>query len=134
MQTTILLLIPVVVLAALAVCNSYRWPFRRLFWSAGAVIAAIRLSAFWYLLFAEATGRQSLSLLPLVFLLFPEVYFVPQGHVWTVLSGALFSAVLLVGSFVLALFVACVNISLSYFLIGDIQLEKAVDRKSRTQL
>lgn len=93
--------------------RTFRSQHRRLFYYGGAVIAGIRLSAFWYLIFAEATGRQSLSFLYLIILLFPEAYFVPQEHVWSVPSRLLFSIVLLVGSLAMSWIVTRLTIAVS---------------------
>lgn len=88
---------------------------------------AIRLSAFWYLCYAEATGRQSWSLLPLILMLSPEAYFVPRGHVWTFPSGIVFSVVLLVGSLAMALCVACTIFVGRHSFRGNIQSDEAVE-------
>jgi hypothetical protein len=77
---------------------------KTLFLSVAVVLTVIRVGSLWFLQFREWTNTQSLSYLPLVFLLFPEAlleeYLVPQvpapaRSVWDVL---LFSELLAFGS------------------------------------
>jgi len=43
----------------------------------GLAIAAARVSALWVLVWLEQTGRQTISALPLMFLLYPEGLLLP---------------------------------------------------------
>jgi hypothetical protein len=75
---------------------------------ASTVVAGLRLAAFWGLYSLEQLHAQSISLLPLVLLLYPEGLLVPKDHRWTMASALLFSAALVVGSFILVGIVALV--------------------------
>ncbi|MCG8448158.1 MAG: hypothetical protein MI725_01085 [Pirellulales bacterium] len=61
-------------------------------------IAILRLGAFWLLTIREWTGEQSLSLLPLVIVLYPEALVLPKDHIWTEWAALSFSLFLCVGS------------------------------------
>jgi len=71
-------------------------------------LAAVRITALWLLIYLEWSHRQSISLLPLVILLYPEGLLLPAKFNWTLWGAIGFSGVLLLGSLVLTtvLFVA----------------------------
>jgi hypothetical protein len=78
---------------------------KTIFLSVGVILSVIRVGSLWFLQFREWTTTQSISYLPLVFLLFPEAlledYLIsyipaPARSVWDVL---LFSQLLAFGSF-----------------------------------
>ena len=60
-----------------------------------AVIVAIRLPAFQFLLFLQGTARKSISHIRLLLLLYPKGRIVRQGHNWEFPSGIMFSVALL---------------------------------------
>ena len=70
---------------------------------AGGVLAAIRVGIYWYLLWREWTGTQSLSTLPLILLLYPEAAAVPGGIRGTVALAAAVSTGLALGSMLLVI-------------------------------
>ena len=83
-----------------------RFRYLRTVWLLSFIIGVPRLAAFWLLLTLEAAGKQSISHLPLVLLLYPEGLFVPQTIVWTIGSVLKFSGLLLTGSIIFSLLVA----------------------------
>jgi hypothetical protein len=74
----------------------------------GIVLSCVRIVIFSVLLFAERTGRQSISLLPLVLTLYPEGALIRNDVTWTVWGAIGFCALLVVGSFILAVPVALI--------------------------
>jgi len=65
----------------------------------GLAIAAARISALWLLVWLEQTGRQSISALPLVFLLYPESLLLPyRAGAGLALRVIVLSVLLLMGS------------------------------------
>jgi len=68
---------------------------------AGGVLAVFRLGIYWYLLWREWTGTQSLSTLPLILLLYPEAAIAPSGMRATVASAVAISAGFVLGSMLL---------------------------------
>jgi hypothetical protein len=63
---------------------------------------------FSILVYAEWTGRQSISLVPLALALYPEGFFIPNDATLTVWAAIGFGLLLVAGSFVLAVPVALV--------------------------
>ena len=65
------------------------------------LVALLRVSILWYVTYREWTGTQSLTLLPLVLLLYPEGLLL--GPTWrlTATNVWLFSGLLTVGSFIM---------------------------------
>jgi len=70
----------------------------------GSAIAVVRLGAYFFLIYLELTHQQTLSALPLVFLLYPEGLLVPSSQQWTVGSGFVFALALAAGSFMIGAF------------------------------
>ncbi len=70
---------------------------------AGGVLAVFRVGIFWYLLWREWTGTQSLNTLPLILLLYPEAAVVPSGIRATVASSVAISVGLVLGSLLLVI-------------------------------
>jgi len=68
-------------------------------WVAGGLLALARIGALWFLLHSQWTQRQSVSLVVLVMLLYPEALVLPEPMTWTISRGVLFSLVLIAGSF-----------------------------------
>jgi hypothetical protein len=99
-------------------------PVSRQFWRSalriGAIIATVRISVLWYLIYREWTGTQSLSHVLLVFFLLPEGFIFPRGWSLTAAHVWLLSGILLVGTLTIVMFVA--------YLIQDDVLP---DKKSR---
>ena len=62
------------------------------------MLAILRVGALWFLIYLEWTNQQTLSALPLILLLYPEVLLVPVTHSWTFGSCLIFSLVLVAGS------------------------------------
>jgi hypothetical protein len=62
-------------------------------------ISCVRVFVLFFLVYCEWTGRQSISLLPLVLLLYPEGLLLRDGLTWTVGKAAGFGALLIIGSF-----------------------------------
>ena len=62
----------------------------------GLAIAAARVSALWVLVWLEQTGRQTISALPLVLLLYPEGMLLPYRASAGMVSRAIVLSVLLV--------------------------------------
>jgi hypothetical protein len=73
-----------------------------------ALIAAVRLGAFWVLVIKEWIGNQDRSFVLFYLLLLPEASFVPNSIIWTHWSAIGFSALLFIGSTLVA--------ALAYFL------------------
>ena len=69
----------------------------------GIGLASVRIAAFSFLLFCEWTGRQSVALVPLLLLLYPEALLLRNDVTWTVARAIWFGGILLVGSFLLGL-------------------------------
>jgi hypothetical protein len=67
-------------------------------------VSLVRLTAFWICNYAAWTGQQSIALLPLVLLLYPELLVMPDDWTLTVWTAIGFSVVL------------CVPIGLAAFL------------------
>ena len=67
----------------------------------GLSLAAVRIAALWFLIYREWSHHQSISLLPLVILLYPEGLLLPAKFNWTPWGAIGFSVVLLLGSLVL---------------------------------
>ena len=81
-----------------------RWKrFFALTAQAGGALAIFRVGIFWYLLWREWTGTQSLNTLPLILLLYPEAAVVPSGIRATVASSVAISAGLVLGSMLLVI-------------------------------
>lgn len=57
---------------------------------------------FSFLIYSEWTGRQSISLLPLILALYPEALLIKNDVTWTVGNATGFGVLLIVGSFLLA--------------------------------
>jgi hypothetical protein len=72
----------------------------------GGVIAFVRIAILWYATYREWTGTQSLSILPLLLLLFPEGAALPRNWPHTAPHVLLFSGLLAVGSFGFGLLIA----------------------------
>ena len=79
-----------------------RYSLRRFFLIAGVSLALIRVGSLWILVHQNWTGRESLDLLPLVLLLFPEGLLLPKGFAWTFWAAVSFSGLLAIGSFLWA--------------------------------
>ena len=62
----------------------------------GLAIAAARVSSLWVLVWLEQTGRQTISALPLVFLLYPEGLLLPYRAGAGIVSRVIVLSVLLV--------------------------------------
>lgn len=71
----------------------------RFFLTVGMILALVRISALWFLVYHVWARQGSVSQLPLVVLLFPDGLLLPNRFAWTVWGTALFSIVLLIGSF-----------------------------------
>ena len=88
-------------------------PVARQFWRSvlriGAILAFFRVLILWYLVYREWTGTQSISVLPLILLLFPEGAVVPHGLPWTAAHAWLFSGLLTIGSFTAAFLIRGLN-------------------------
>ena len=65
---------------------------------AATTLAILRVGALWFLIYLEWTNQQTLSALPLILLLYPEVLLFPATHSWTLGSGLVFSIALVAGS------------------------------------
>ncbi len=85
---------------------------KTIFLSVGVILTVIRVASLWFLQVREWTNTQSISYLPLIFLLFPEAFLeeylgpqvpAPARGVWDVL---LFSELLAIGSFSFAYLLA----------------------------
>ncbi|HZM91328.1 MAG TPA: hypothetical protein VFF31_32700 [Blastocatellia bacterium] len=74
----------------------------------GIGLASVRIVAFSFLLFCEWTGRQSVALVPLLLLLYPEALLLRNDVTWTAARAIWFGGLLLIGSFVLGLLAAMV--------------------------
>lgn len=61
----------------------------------------MRIAVLWFLIYSEWGHHQSISLLPLIVLLYPEGLLLPSNFSWTVGRGLGFSGVLVLGSFVI---------------------------------
>jgi len=72
------------------------------FWIIAVILSAARLSALWLLLYREWSRRQSLSLLPLIIILYPEALWLPNDVSWTLARAIQFSGLLICGSFLIA--------------------------------
>ena len=70
------------------------------------LLSGVRIVIFAILVYAEWAGRQSISLLPLVLVLYPEGLLIGNDVTWTAWTAIGFGVLLMVGSFVLALLVA----------------------------
>lgn len=68
-------------------------------WRWGSVLAALRVGTLWHLVYRLWTNQQSLTSLPLILLLFPEVLLLPGSVTWTAKLAVVFSVVLIAGSF-----------------------------------
>jgi hypothetical protein len=77
-------------------------PFTGRFIKISLFIAAPRLGAFWFVLWSIYTDQQSLTLLPLIMLLYPEALMVSNDIEWAIGSVLLFNAMLVAGSMLLA--------------------------------
>ncbi len=75
---------------------------QRRFWistmKVGGLVAVLRVSILWYLTYREWTGTQSLSLLPLILVLYPEGLLFPPAWSLTTNGVWLFSGLLAIGS------------------------------------
>ena len=67
------------------------------------VFSCVRVGAFAFLLYLEATGRQSIAMLPLILLLYPEGLLMGSDLSWTAGRAIGFAALLIAGSFSLTL-------------------------------
>jgi hypothetical protein len=67
----------------------------------GGMIAIVRLSALFFLTYLELTHQQTLSALPLLFLLYPEVLLLSSSQPLTVGNVTLLGAALTTGSFLI---------------------------------
>ncbi len=88
----------------------------RLIITVGALVAIVRVGSLWLLLYTHWTGRGNLmseALIPL--LLYPEAYLVRGGTSWTPSAAVLFSALLVVGSFVYGSLLTAALFCLSMF-------------------
>lgn len=68
----------------------------------GLSLSVVRIAALWFLIYREWSHRQSIGLLPLVSLLYPEGLLLPARFNWTLWGAIGFSGILFLGSFVLA--------------------------------
>lgn len=78
------------------------------FIGATLLLIVIRCGAFGFLMYTEATGRQSLSYLPLVFLLYPEGALFSSDHGWTVWNSLGAVMLLMAGSAFMGLLLTAV--------------------------
>ena len=67
----------------------------------GLSLSAARTAVLWFLVLREWGHQQSVSLLPLVILLYPEGLLLPARFSWTWERAVGFSGALLLGSFLL---------------------------------
>lgn len=67
----------------------------------GLSLSAVRISALWFLIFREWGHQQSITLLPLLMLLYPEGLLLPDHFWWSWGWGIGFSGALLLGSFLI---------------------------------
>jgi len=74
----------------------------------GITLSCVRIVIFSVLIFAEKTGRQSISLLPLVLALYPEGALIRNDVTWTAWNAIGFCMLLVAGSFVMAVPVALI--------------------------
>jgi hypothetical protein len=90
---------------------------RRRFWISamkfGGVVALLRVSVLWYVTYREWTGTQSLSLLPLVLLLYPEGLLLPPTWSLTATLIWLFSGLLTIGSLTITVVVGLLRAAAS---------------------
>jgi len=82
--------------------------FVRLYVIIGITLSCVRVAMFSVLVYAEWTGRQSISLVPLVLALYPEALLIRNDATLTVWAAVGFSVLLIAGSFLLAVPVAIV--------------------------
>ena len=73
-----------------------------------ATLVIVRVSIFWLLFYLQRTGKESLSLLPLVLALFPEGLIAPDNQPWTPATGIIFSLLLFIGSCIIGIMIALV--------------------------
>lgn len=77
-------------------------------WLWGSAVALVRVGVLWFLVYHEWTRQGSLTLLPLMLLLFPEGWLLPAPMTWTTTAALVFSAILTVGSFLWVMIVGLV--------------------------
>lgn len=70
----------------------------RLWLGLAAAMATVRIASLWILLYCNWTHSETLASLPLIVLLYPDAYFVPNDFVWTWSSATLFTCVLVLSS------------------------------------
>jgi hypothetical protein len=82
----------------LATRIKFQRPAVSTFVAVSALLVIVRLGAFWFLTYLEWTHQQTLSALPLVFLMLPEAFVFPDGHTLNATSAVLFTLLLTAGS------------------------------------
>lgn len=102
-------------LTAARACQAKRHPktdcaaSRRRFWIStmkfAGWVALLRVSILWYVTYREWTGTQSLTLLPLVLLLYPEGLLARPRWGLTATNVWLFSGLLTIGSYIMTVVV-----------------------------
>ena len=74
----------------------------------GTTLSCVRIGIFSVLVYAEWTGRQSISLVPLILGLYPEALIADNDVAWTMWAAIGFGVLLIGGSFLLALLLAVI--------------------------
>lgn len=73
----------------------------------GLAVSSARVFVLWILVTREWAHQQSITYLPLVFLLYPEGFLLPGNFNWTMMRAVAFSGVLFCGSFlIVAIYIA----------------------------
>jgi hypothetical protein len=90
--------IALVTASALAMQITFRRPALATFVAVSGLLGTVRLGALWFLTYLEWTHQQTLSALPLVFLMLPEALVFPAGHTLNASSAILFTLLLTAGS------------------------------------
>ena len=72
----------------------------------GGIIAFVRIAIFWYATYRELAGTQSISMLPLLLLLFPEGAAIPRNWPPTAAHLLFSNGLLAAGSFGFGLLIA----------------------------
>jgi len=72
----------------------------------GGIIVFVRIAIFWYATYRELAGMQSISMLPLLLLLFPEGAAIPRNWLPTAAHLLLSKGLLAAGSFGSGLLIA----------------------------
>jgi ABC-type Fe3+ transport system permease subunit len=74
----------------------------------GTILSCVRIALFSVLVYAEWSGQQSISLVPLVLALYPEALLIPNDVTLTIWSTVAFGVLLIAGSFLIGLLLAII--------------------------